>query len=340
MPMDQKQSTQTISAPHVPDELKKMMARQGYHFVGKHSAVKTCTYTASSMQLEGATCYKHKFYGIRSWRCMQSTPAIGCNLSCSFCWRIIPEEVGINWNELNALGSWDDPDSIVDGLVVEQRKLVSGYKENPKTDLQRWREANDPAHVALSLTGEPFFYPHMNMLIAAFHKRKISTFIVTNGTMVNALRKLTVMPTQLYVSVQAPNEEVYNITARAKTLNAWKMFQEFLEVFANIKTRRVFRLTLVKGVNMIDAKGYADLVKKGKPDYVEVKGFSYVGGARSEERHLAYQQMPRNEEVVEFAKEIAKESGYLFTDCHEHSRTVLLSVNQETADKRIINFEK
>lgn len=336
----QMSALEVASSAHVPDELKKMMVRQGYHFVGKHSAVKTCTYTASSMQLQGATCYKHQFYGIRSWRCMQSTPAIGCNLSCSFCWRIIPEEVGINWNELNALGNWDDPDSIVDGLILEQRKLVSGYKENPKTDIQRWREANDPAHVALSLTGEPFFYPHMNKLIEAFHKRKISTFIVTNGTMVNAIRKLTVMPTQLYVSIQAPNEEIYNLTARAKTLNAWKMFQEFLDAFALIKTRRVFRLTLVKGVNMVDAKGYAQLVMKGKPDYVEVKGFSFVGGARTEDRHLTYKQMPTRDEVVAFANEIAKECGYVFTDCHEHSRTVLLSVSKEVGDKRIINFEK
>ncbi|MDE1761957.1 MAG: 4-demethylwyosine synthase TYW1 [Candidatus Micrarchaeota archaeon] len=334
------QAVRLESSPKIPDGLKTMMQKQGYHFVGRHSAIKTCNYTEDSMRLEGATCYKHQFYGIKSWRCMQSTPAIGCNLACSFCWRIIPEEIGINWNELNALGNWDEPDSIVEGLIAEQRRLVSGFKGREGTDLQRWKEANDPAHVALSLTGEPMFYPLMSKLLDAFHRRRISTFLVTNGTMVSALKKLTVMPTQLYVSIQAPNEEVYNTIARAKTLNAWQNFHGFLEVFATLKTRRVFRLTLVKGVNMVDAKGYASLIAKGRPQYVEVKGFAFVGGARSEDRHLSYEQMPRKEEVIEFANRIAKESGYIVADYHEHSKVVLLCADEVSAQRRIINFEK
>ncbi|MDE1825332.1 MAG: 4-demethylwyosine synthase TYW1 [Candidatus Micrarchaeota archaeon] len=324
----------------LPEKLKGIMSGQGYHFVGRHSAIKTCSYTASSMRLEGATCYKSRFYGIKSWRCMQSTPAIGCNLSCSFCWRIIPEEIGINWNELNAMGDWDDPDTIVDGLIAEQRRLVSGFKENPKTDLRRWREANDPAHVALSLTGEPMFYPMMSKLLEAFHRRKISTFLVTNGTMIGALQKLSVMPTQLYVSIQAPNEQIYADTARAKTLSAWQSFQKFLDVFSVLPTRRVFRLTLVKGVNMVDAKGYAKLIMCGRPNYVEVKGFSFVGGARGEERHLSYTQMPKKEEVIAFAQEIARECGYLVTDYHEHSKVVLLCADEQSANSRIIDFQK
>ncbi|MDE1855691.1 MAG: 4-demethylwyosine synthase TYW1 [Candidatus Micrarchaeota archaeon] len=333
-------ATQLKSQPHVPEELRAMMQKQGYHFVGRHSALKTCNYTEESMRLEGATCYKNQFYGIQSWRCMQSTPAIGCNLACSFCWRIIPEEIGINWNELNALGDWDDPDSIVEGLISEQRKLVSGFKGREGTNMQRWKEANDPAHVALSLTGEPMFYPQMSKLLDAFHRRGISTFLVTNGTMVGALRRLSVMPTQLYVSIQAPNQEIYEKAARAKTLNAWQNFQEFLKVFSTLDTRRVFRLTLVKGVNMVDVKGYADLISKGKPQYVEVKGFVFVGGARSEERHLSYEQMPRKEEVIEFASEIARESGYLFTDYHEHSKVVLLCADEHAAQTRLLHFEK
>ncbi|MGI0141062.1 MAG: 4-demethylwyosine synthase TYW1 [Candidatus Micrarchaeales archaeon] len=328
------------STPQLPEDLKRIMTKQGYHFVGKHSAIKTCNYTAESMRLDGATCYKHQFYGIQSWRCMQSTPAIGCNLACSFCWRIIPEEIGINWNELNALGNWDDPDSIVDGLIAEQRKLVSGFKENPKTDLRRWKEANDPAHVALSLTGEPMFYPLMSKLLDAFHRRNISTFLVTNGTMVGALKKLTVMPTQLYVSIQAPNKEIYEQTARAKTLNAWQNFQEFLSLFSTLATRRVFRLTLVKGANMIDTKGYADLIAKGKPDYVEVKGFSYVGGARGEARDLSYEQMPRKEEIIDFAATLAKESGYIVADYHEHSKVVLLCADENAISNRLLHFQK
>ena len=325
--------------PHMPEGLAKSMKGQGYHFVGQHSATKICAYTASSLK-GGHTCYKHKFYGIKSWRCIQASPVMGCNLACSFCWRTIPEEEGYKWNEINAIKQWDEPAAIVDGLVEEHRRIVSGYKGNDKVSLERWNESVDPAHVALSLTGEPLFYPRMSELLDEFHKRKISTFVVTNGTMVNALKNLKTLPTQLYVSVQAPNQEVYEKVTRAKTLKAWGSFQSFLDIFATLETRRVFRLTLIRGLNMVDAKGYADLIKKGKPHYVEVKGFVFVGGARNEMRDLSYTQMPDKEEILAFADEIAREAGYLVVDYHEHSKVALLCVDEDAARKRIIKFEK
>lgn len=339
---DKKQLGHIKDKPNMPDGLASKMKKQGYHFVGKHSATKICNYTSQSLKksTRNHTCYKHKFYGIRSWRCIQATPAIGCNLACSFCWRIIPEEEGYKWNELNAVEKWDDAGMIVEGLVREHKRIISGYKGHKDVDIERWNEAQDPAHVALSLTGEPLFYPKMNELIEAFHKKKISTFVVTNGTMVNALKKLSVLPTQLYVSVQAPNQEVYEKVTRPKTLGAWENFEKFLGVFSTLNTRRVFRLTLIRGVSMIDAKGYAELIRKGKPHYVEVKGFVFVGGARNEARNLSYTQMPGSDEIVAFAKEIAKESGYIVADYHESSNIVLLCSDSDAAKRRIIAFEK
>lgn len=335
------QKTEKLEAkPHMPEGLAEKMKKQGYHFVGQHSATKICNYTADSMKKDGHGCYKNRFYGIMSHRCIQATPAVGCNLACSFCWRIIPEEEGFKWNEINAIGNWDDPSKIVDGLIEEHKKIISGYKGNERVDMERWNAAQDPAHVALSLTGEPLFYPKISELLAEFHRRKISTFLVTNGTMVNALKAMTVLPTQLYVSIQAPNRDVYEKVTRPKTLNAWDSFQQFLDVFANLQTRRVFRLTLIRGLNMLDAKGYADLIRKGKPHYVEVKGFVFVGGARNTERNLSYQQMPGEDEIRSFAAEIAKESGYTVVDYHEHSKVALLCVDADAARKRIIKFEK
>ncbi|MGC9099527.1 MAG: 4-demethylwyosine synthase TYW1 [Candidatus Micrarchaeia archaeon] len=324
---------------NIPQKLESMMKRQGYRFVGRHSAVKLCNYTTSSLK-GGTTCYKNQFYGIRSWRCLQSAPTLGCDLACRFCWRIIPEEVGINWNELN-MNEWDDPKEIVDGLIDAQRALLTGYKGNEKVDKKRLEEANDPAHVTFSLTGEPLFYPKMNELIAEFHKRKMSTFLVTNGTLPEALKKLKTLPTQLYVSVQAPNKEIYEKVTRPKIQHAWENFLEFLDIFSKLSgTRKVFRLTLIKGLNMVDAKGYAELIRRGSPDYVEVKGFVFVGGARNPSRGLGYDMMPKKDDIISFAEEIAKESGYILTDYHRPSNVALLSKNEETASKRIISFEK
>ncbi|MGC8587350.1 MAG: 4-demethylwyosine synthase TYW1 [Candidatus Micrarchaeia archaeon] len=324
--------------PEMPDKLAGIMKRQGYHFVGAHSAVKLCNYTTSSMKEGGTLCYKNQFYGIRSWRCLQTTTAIGCDLACRFCWRIIPEEEGINWNELNAVG-WEDPKSIIEGMIEEQKRLVSGYKGNPKVDKKRWEEANAPAHATLSLTGEPLFYPRMSELLSEFHKRKMSTFLVTNGTMPEALSKLTTLPTQLYVSIQAPNREIYEKVTRPKIPNAWERFQRFLEIFSTLKTRRVFRLTLVKGLNMEDPKGYAELIKKGNPDYVEVKGFVFVGGSRGSKRGLAYDMMPTKDDILGFAQELSSASGYTLTDYNKPSKVALLCRDKNAADSRIINFE-
>jgi len=325
--------------PHIPKELINKMKKQGYHFIGKHSATKICGYAANGLR-GGHLCYKNAFYGIQSWRCIQATPAIGCNLACSFCWRIIPEEEGFKWNEINAIGEWDSPNYIIDGLINEHRNIISGYKGNSKVDIKRWNESNNPAHVALSLTGEPLFYPKMNELLEAFHKRNISTFLVTNGTMINALKKLKIMPTQMYVSIQAPNKELYEKITRPKSRNAWDMFQKFLVVFSNMDTRRVFRFTLIHDLNMVDVNGYIKLIKKGKPHYIELKGFAFVGGARNSKRNLSYDQMPIKDEILKFAKQIADKSGYLITCYDKNGRGVLLSVDENAAANRNIKFKK
>ncbi|HDM36274.1 MAG TPA: 4-demethylwyosine synthase TYW1, partial [Candidatus Syntrophoarchaeum butanivorans] len=35
----------------------------------------------------GEFCYKGRFYGVASHRCIQMTPTILCNQACIHCWR-------------------------------------------------------------------------------------------------------------------------------------------------------------------------------------------------------------------------------------------------------------
>jgi tRNA wybutosine-synthesizing protein 1 len=325
----------------MPQEFKKTMEKQGYHFVGRHSAVKICEYTAKGIRGE-TLCYKYTFYGIRSWRCIQGTPAIGCDLGCSFCWRLIPEEHGYRWNELNAVGTWDDPEKVADGMIKEQRRVVSGFNAVADNDAKkkRWKEANEPMHVALSLTGEPMFYPKMSGLIREFHKRGISTFLVHNGTLPEAVENLHPLPTQLYVSLQAPDEGTYIKTTRPKIPDAWQRFLKCMDVLRSLKTRTVLRMTLVKGLNMHNPDGYSDIIRRAMPNYVEVKGFSYVGGAREETRGLQLSSMPNHDEIKEFAKILAGKTGYSLTSEHKPSRVVLLCRDEESERNRIIDFTK
>ncbi len=327
--------------PGMPQELRARMQKQGYHIVGKHSAVKICEYAANGLR-GGTLCYKHAFYGIRSWQCIQGTPAIGCDLGCRFCWRLIPEEMGINWNELNSGSEWDDPEPIVDGMIEEQRRIVSGFKSVADTPskAKRWEEARQPRHVAISLTGEPTFYPKLSALLRAFHNRGISTFLVTNGTLPDAIAKLDPLPTQLYVSLQAPDEESYYRVVRPKIKgDVWERFTRSLDILGRLKTRTVLRMTLIKDLNMHNPEGYAKLIGAASPNYVEVKGFSFVGGSRGPERGLSMASMPDHTEIREFSAKLSGLSGYSRTAEHMPSRVVLLSRDAESAAARMIDFD-
>ncbi|MCK4309827.1 MAG: 4-demethylwyosine synthase TYW1, partial [Methanomicrobia archaeon] len=68
-------------------EVRTLLRKQRYKIVGEHSAVKLCHWLKKSL-MEDRVCYKQKFYGIKSHRCLQMTPAvISCTHKCLFCWR-------------------------------------------------------------------------------------------------------------------------------------------------------------------------------------------------------------------------------------------------------------
>ncbi|MFB0543144.1 MAG: 4-demethylwyosine synthase TYW1, partial [Candidatus Bathyarchaeia archaeon] len=73
----------------LPEELLRTYRKQQYQLAGGHSAVKTCHWTKESLRTgERRFCYKQKFYGIRTLRCLQMTPSLGkCLQRCLFCWR-------------------------------------------------------------------------------------------------------------------------------------------------------------------------------------------------------------------------------------------------------------
>ena len=92
------------------------------------------------------------------------------------------------------------------------------------------------------------------------------------------------LPTQLYISVNASNEDVYNKIHRSSIKNAWNKLNEILEFLPSLKgkTRTVFRMNLIKDLNMDEShiKEYAKLIGKTKPLFVEIKGYMAIGYAR------------------------------------------------------------
>lgn len=71
----------------VPERELAQLESSGYRFVGehRHSAVKACHWTRKSL-LNRGSCYKQKFYGIQSHRCLQLAPGLPfCDHRCVFC---------------------------------------------------------------------------------------------------------------------------------------------------------------------------------------------------------------------------------------------------------------
>jgi len=305
----------------VPPSLIEALKKHRYHIVGGHSAVKRCRWLYETL-IHDRPCYKQKFYGIKTHQCIQMTPALFyCTQRCLFCWRAQSGDLKISWEETK-LPKWDSPEEIVEGSIKAQLEILSGYKGNPKANPQKFKEAMRPRHAAISLTGEPTLYEPIGELIQAFHKRGFTTFLVSNGTVPSALAKLSREPTQLYISVCAPNKETYKRVCRPIIQNAWNKLNETLELLPSFSCPTVIRITAVRGLNMGDIKDYAKLIEKASPTYIEPKAYMHVGFSRL---RLGYESMPSHREIRDFALQLARETGYNVADESEESRVVLLS---------------
>jgi len=312
-------------------DVKLMLKKQQYEVVGNHTRVKTCHWTKSDLRGEGG-CYKNKFYGIQSHQCIQMTPTFTCNNACVFCWR------DLRYHTQPAMeGGIDAPEEIVEGTIEAQRKLLSGFGGNEKTSEEKFERAMQPQHVAISLDGEPTLYPRLTELVREYKKKNFSTFVVSNGLLPERIEKLLEEPpTQLYISVDAPNEELFNIIDRPIIKSAWQGLVKTLSLLPKLreKMRTVLRFTLIKDLNMVEPEQWASIIKLSNPMFVEVKAYMWVGMSRE---RLEQANMPSHEEVRQFALEISKYADYKLIDEHEPSRVVLLM--KEDFEGRVMKFE-
>jgi len=296
------------------ERLKKM----GYRFVGKnkHAAVKICSWTREAIRGKGV-CYKQQFYGINTHRCLQIAPGVSyCNHNCLFCWRDTNITKPI-WD-----GPVDEPEEILNGMIEEQKKLLAGFKGFNGTDMVKWKESGDPNQVAISLAGEPCLYPKLPELIDLINSKNMTSFLVTNGTIPEMIETLIKhQPYQLYMTLAAPNKEIYKKTCQPLIDDGWERIQKTLSLLKNFE-RSVIRLTLVKNLNMINPNEYAKIIEESKPKFVELKAYMAIGFSRE---RLGPDYMPTHEEIKNFAKEIEKNSSYKITNEKEDSRVVLLT---------------
>jgi tRNA wybutosine-synthesizing protein 1 len=287
------------------------LRKQGYQFFSKTSsaALKPCMWCKRALA-GGDMCYKHQFYGIDSHRCVQLTPTLRCNQKCLFCWRSFEHEVP------------DDvecpPEVILEGIHRYQKKALAGYNavlDNTVTE-ERWKEALDPKHVAISLSGEPTLYRRLPELIDLLKEKGYTTFLVSNGTNPGMLARCR--PFQKYVSLDAPDEATYTAVCRPAG-DYWDRVNESLSGLGSC--RSAVRITLVGGLNDFAPEKYAAILQDSGAQFVEVKGYMYLGYSRN---RLKRENMPEHVAVRSFAEKIAAACDYTIKDENRLSRVVVL----------------
>lgn len=289
----------------------------GYRFVGSHNhaAAKICHWTKQSI-LDRGVCYKEKFYGIESHRCLQMAPAVpNCQQKCEFCWR------DLSYTQTQWEGEYDNPKTIIDEAIEAQNNLLCGFFGNDKANKEKLEESKTPTNAAISLAGEPMLYPEIDELIAEFNRRNFTTFVVSNGQCVDKLKNLENEPYQLYLSLDAPTKKIYDEVCQPQISEGWDNLNQSLDTLASFNSRTCIRTTCVKGRNMINPEKYGELIKKSNPDFVEIKAYMCVGSSRY---RLTPDNMPTFDEVKSFAQKIEENCGKKIVNESEVSRVVLL----------------
>jgi tRNA wybutosine-synthesizing protein 1 len=217
-----------------------------------------------------------------------------------------------------------DPMELLYESVRAQRRLLSGFGGNPKVPREKWLDAQNPKHVAISLNGEPTLYTRLAEYMDLCHKHGMTTMLVTNGTFPKVLENLDTLPTQLYVSVDAPNKKVFDEVCKPKwNTRAWEQFEKTIDLLPSLDTRIVCRHTLMKGINMSDKhiEQFAALDNRADPDFIENKGYVFVGHSRE---NLSAENMPRHDDIMEFSAKIAPLTGRKILSDSKPSRVALV----------------
>jgi len=295
---------------------KAKLEKQAYRLAGNHSVVKVCLWAKNKLRNKG-TCYKHKFYGIKSWRCVQMSPVLDlCNLKCRWCWR------DIDYKGKKLPLKLDSPKDIINSCIEEHKELLQGFLGEAKTKKKIFEEAMKPMHFAISLTGEATFYPYLPELIDEINKRGFTSFLVSNGTNPKMINKLVKhQPTQIYITLPAPDKETYEKICSPLIKNGWENIIKSLKLLKHFK-RSCIRLTLAKNMNLVSPEKYGKLLKPIKFNFLELKSAMPVGYARY---RMAYAEMPSFLELNEFSKELCKHAGLKIINRQKVS-TVILAV--------------
>ena len=324
----------------IKSSITKQLKKAKYG-VSDHSTVELCHWTKKSFKNEGS-CYKHKFYGISTHRCMEFSPAgMHCENRCIYCWRPMEFYNSMKMKPENVA----EPKEIIDKLMEERKKLIMGHYGDPSQDKKKIDESLMPSHYAISLSGEPTMYPKLPELIKYLKtlEHTKSIFLVTNGQepeMIQRLQDENALPTQLYLSTNAADYESFMRINQPRYDDSWNRWNTTLKMLSKLNTRTVLRMTLIRNYNdnhdMIPT--FAKMLDESNVHFVEIKSYMHIG--RSTNR-LEYEDMLQMEEVQDFARDLTeKNPNFTVMDQSEISRIVVLQNKKRFIDRFISAYSE
>jgi wyosine [tRNA(Phe)-imidazoG37] synthetase (radical SAM superfamily) len=213
-------------------------------------------------------------------------------------------------------------------------RLINVSLTTPDEIMQAHSEAMNPNHAAISLDGEPFLYPKLDGLVSEFRDRNMTTFIVTNGTLPERIESLNSLPSQLYVTLPAPNEEIYKKVCRPMIKNGWSKISDTLDIVESLSCRTLVRLTAVKNLNISEnyIKDYVKLIDKANPNFFEIKGFTLQARALNINKRLNSEEsiqyfFPTYEYLEDLALKFEEIGNFPLIYRNKASRDFLFAIN-------------
>ena len=227
----------------------------------------------------------------------------------------------------------------------EIERLINRALTTPDDIMQTHIEALRPNHAAISLDGEPLLYPRISEYIQEFRNRKMTTFVVTNGTLPEKIMSLESYPSQLYITLPASNEQVYKKVCRPMIKNGWNKIMDSLDSIESLSCRTLVRLTAVKNLNINEEliKEYIKIIEKANPNFFEIKGFTLQARALMIKDRLKSGEevkdfFPEYEFLERYAQKFEEISGFPMIYKNKPSRDFLFAVNwNHMKDPKISN---
>jgi tRNA wybutosine-synthesizing protein 1 len=122
---------------------------------------------------------------------------------------------------------------------------------------------------------------------------------------------------------------------RPRHNDAWERWLKSLHFLADVNTRTVLRMTLIRDYNENPqfVNEFAEIMLQGNPHFVELKSYMHIGMST---QRLKKDSMLEMNEVQKFSNELYKKmSGFSIMDESEISRIVVLQNQKRYIDRWI-----